>query len=234
MIPYTVSMKEFTKDWFEHNVPHLTQWLAPFAGRPGLRVLEIGSFEGRSTNWFAENILTAGGQIDCIDLFESSATHGDFHARFRANTAAHRHMIREFPGHSFDGLRRVEGPYDIVYVDGWHSAFGALADGVMAWPLLKVGGVMVFDDYLWFPPEMGEPVKPSWLRRHWIRLTTGKSWYRAERDKRIASAKTETPKLGVDGMLATLEGYYEVIGVSNQLAIRKTRDFAGEQARADT
>jgi predicted O-methyltransferase YrrM len=42
--------------------------------------------------------------------------------------------------------------FDFVYVDGVHSAVGALTDACMAWGLLKQGGVMLFDDYL-YPHE---------------------------------------------------------------------------------
>ena len=39
--------------------------------------------------------------------------------------------------------------FDFIYVDGSHLAMDVLIDGVLAWPLLKPGGVMVFDDYRW-------------------------------------------------------------------------------------
>lgn len=223
----------FSENWFEHHIPHWERWLGDFRGRPGLRALEIGSFEGRSTLWLCEHILTAeDSRIDCLDLFAADPVYGDYHARFRANTAAHADRIREFPGYSFDGLRRVEGEYDIVYIDGWHSAFGALADGVMSWPLLKVGGVMIFDDYLWVPPKY-KLKKPNRLVRLWAKLR-GSHWRHEALLKQIESVATETPKLGVDGLLATLAGQYELLGTSNQLAIRKTRGFDQGQVGHDT
>jgi hypothetical protein len=33
--------------------------------------------------------------------------------------------------------------------DGSHRARDVLEDAVLSWPLLKVGGIMLFDDYLW-------------------------------------------------------------------------------------
>jgi predicted O-methyltransferase YrrM len=39
--------------------------------------------------------------------------------------------------------------YDFIYIDGSHTAKDVLTDACMAWPLLKQGGLMVFDDYLW-------------------------------------------------------------------------------------
>lgn len=225
---------QFSENWFDHNIPDLTRWLAPLAGRPGLRALEIGSFEGRSTVWLCEHVLTADdARIDCLDLFATDPVYGDYAARFRANTAAHAHKVRMVPGTSFQGLRTVEGPYDITYIDGWHSAFGALADGVMSWPLLRVGGVMVFDDYLWAPPRLGPIRRPGRLSRAWSRLR-GRHWRTDALLHRIAQAPTESPKRGVDGLLATLEGHYELLGSGYQLAVRKTRDFGNGQLGHDT
>lgn len=225
---------QFSENWFEHNIPHWQRWLGDFAGRPGVRMLEIGSFEGRSTLWLCEHILTADdAHIDCLDLFAPDPVYGDYPARFRANTAAHAHKIRMWPGPSFDSLRRVEGPYDIVYIDGWHSAFGALADGVMSWPLLKVGGVMIFDDYLWVPPKLGPPPRLGWWERKKLKWQ-GLSRQDVSRMRQIASVAVDTPKLGVDGLLATLEGHYAPLGAEYQLAVRKTRDFEQGQLGHDT
>lgn len=225
---------QFSENWFEHNIPHWERWLGDFRGRSGLRALEIGSFEGRSTLWLCENILTSDDcRIDCLDLFAADPVYGDYHARFRANTAAHAHKIREFPGPSFDGLRKVDGRYDIVYIDGWHSAFGAMADGVMSWPLLKVGGVMIFDDYLWVPPKLGPPPRLGLWERKRLKWR-GQSRKDAARLRQIESVATETPKLGIDSLLATLAGHYALLGITHQLAVRKTREFDQGQLGHDT
>lgn len=225
---------QFKEDWFQHNIPFWRQWLGSFAGKPGLRALEIGSFEGRSTLWLCENILNSpDSRIDCVDFFAPDPVYGDYHARFRENTASHRGKIREYAGNSYDMLKQVEGPYDIVYVDGWHSAFGAMADGVMAWPMLKVGGVMIFDDYLWVPPKLGKPEKPAVLPRTLIKLRGG-DWRREGALKQIQRVAVDTPKMGVDALLATLAGYHEVIGSDYQLAVRKTRGFDQGQVGHDT
>lgn len=232
--PQSPDAQDFQENWFEHNIPHWQQWLGSFAGKPGVRALEIGSFEGRSTLWLCQNILTAAdSRIDCVDFFAPDPVYGDYHARFVENTADHRGKIREFAGPSFDMLRKVDGPYDIVYVDGWHTAFGAMADGLMCWPLLKVGGVMIFDDYLWVPPKLGKPEKPSGLVRQLTKLRGG-SWRREALQKQIDSVAVDTPKLGVDHLLDTLRGYHEVIGSGYQIAVRKTRGFDQGQVGHDT
>lgn len=225
---------DFREDWFGHNIPDWERWLAPYAGRPGLRALEIGSFEGRSTRWLCEHVLTGeGAGIDCVDLFAPDPVYGDYHARFRANTAAWRERIAEHAGTSYEMLKRLHGPYHIVYVDGWHSAFGALADGVMCWPMLAVGGLIVFDDYLWAPPRLGPPPEPAPWRRRWAERR-GRDWRREALLGQIEGVRVETPKLGIDGLLATLEGHYEIVGSGYQLAVRKSRDFSQGQLGHDT
>lgn len=47
------------------------------------------------------------------------------------------------------GTRAPKPKYDFIYIDGSHIARDVLTDACMAWPLLKQGGIMVFDDYLW-------------------------------------------------------------------------------------
>ena len=57
----------FEIDWFSHNAP---TWAA-LLSRLGKvqRILEIGSYEGRSATWFMENAFRndAEGEIVCID-----------------------------------------------------------------------------------------------------------------------------------------------------------------------
>src|ERR1700710_2270733 len=60
----------YTSDYISKNLDNWTRLLEEYRGRPGVRMLEIGSYEGRSAVWFLENVLThptAG--IVCIDFF---------------------------------------------------------------------------------------------------------------------------------------------------------------------
>jgi predicted O-methyltransferase YrrM len=43
--------------------------------------------------------------------------------------------------------------FDFIYIDGSHVAKDVLTDACMAWPLLKLNGMMVFDDYMWGNPR---------------------------------------------------------------------------------
>jgi hypothetical protein len=37
----------------------------------------------------------------------------------------------------------------LIYIDGSHQAPDVLSDATLSFPLLKVGGTMIFDDYTW-------------------------------------------------------------------------------------
>ena len=63
-----------------------------------------------------------------------------------------RSQVRAIKGKSYDGLAAliIEGAqFDFIYVDGSHTAPDVMIDACMAIGLLKQGGIMLFDDYLW-------------------------------------------------------------------------------------
>lgn len=165
---------EFTQDWF-HWAPGIWTQLIPHL--PGRQVfLEIGSFEGRSTVWIVENLMEDGGFIDCIDTWEGGEEHTEaqldgVEARFDRNTekvmlrfsdetGVHR-RVDKWKGPSVSRLSELltgelgagRGSYDFIYIDGSHVAKDVITDACMAWPLLKDGGIMVFDDYMWGEPK---------------------------------------------------------------------------------
>lgn len=41
--------------------------------------------------------------------------------------------------------------FDFIYIDGSHKACDVLSDSVLAWPLLRPEGVLIWDDYEWTP-----------------------------------------------------------------------------------
>jgi predicted O-methyltransferase YrrM len=185
----------FTQDWFSYNLPVLERLLAPLAGRP-VRALEIGVFEGRSTVWLMEHILThPDATLTWIDTFAGGADHtgldlAGLEQRFRANTAQFGAKVFGQIGKSQDVLRGMAGEqFDLVYIDGSHEAADVLTDAVLAWPLLRPGGLIGFDDYGWngFP----EPER--------------------------------CPALAVDAFLAVMRGRFAELHRGYQVWVRKQR-----------
>lgn len=129
--------------------------LAEFKGRP-VKFLEVGSYEGRSTLWLCENILThPDARIVCVDTFKGNdemAPHekiGIFE-RFMYNIAPFGSKVEKIMAME-SGIALRSFPYaevfDFIYIDGCHRSRNVLEDAVLSYPLLKVGGIMLFDDY---------------------------------------------------------------------------------------
>jgi predicted O-methyltransferase YrrM len=149
---------QFTQDWFSNNLLVWQTCLRSLAGQP-LNALEIGSWEGRSTCWLLENILThEASRITCVDTFAGSIEHTDYgenflqslEARFDFNVAQTHaaHKVIKQVGSSQDVLRTLTPhSYDFLYIDGSHLAADVLEDTLLSWHLVKVGGVIIFDDY---------------------------------------------------------------------------------------
>ena len=158
---------QFTKDWFAWAPEVWKQLIPMLSGEVGKRkFLEMGSFEGRSTVWIMENMMQQGDYLLCIDTWKGGEEHGaeDMDAvwqRFKTNTAIAMEktgvLVGTARGTSLVGLAdeipEYAGTYDFIYIDGSHQAPDVLTDACMAWPLLKQGGLMVFDDYMWGNPR---------------------------------------------------------------------------------
>jgi tetratricopeptide (TPR) repeat protein/capsular polysaccharide biosynthesis protein len=143
---------QFTQDWFTHNIPIWQKHLQQFAGKPEFQVVEIGSFQGMSACWLLDNILThPTAKITCIDLY--------FQEHFKGNIAKTgvADKVIELEGYSQDLLVTLASDfYDISYVDGCHKPTSALQDAILSWRLVKVGGLMIFDDYEFTFPDSPE------------------------------------------------------------------------------
>jgi len=185
----------FTIDWTSGHVPVWREHLGRYAGMPAL-ALEVGCFEGRSTCWFLENILThPASQIVCVDTFAGSAELRDMpqleglQARFDDNVRAFGSKVVKFVGASTAVLPLLApGAFDFAYIDGSHAAADVFSDLVLAWRLVKTGGILVLDDYEW---GAGNP----------------------ERDR---------PKIAIDAFLASFERRYQILTKAYQVLLTKT------------
>ncbi|KAG2501079.1 hypothetical protein HYH03_000897 [Edaphochlamys debaryana] len=173
----------FSVDWM---TPHAHVWrehvVSRLGGRPGLRALEIGCWEGRSAVWLLQHVAShPSARLVCVDPFDK------LYPQFKANREAfehnlaasgQRHRVTHMHMESRRALPRLllaaegaaEGAaagadesapgagsgsgseaqlFDLIYIDGSHMRADVLSDAVMSWQLLKVGGVLVFDDYEW-------------------------------------------------------------------------------------
>ncbi len=157
------SLYQFTADWFSHAEPVWGELLAQL--NPS-RVLEIGSYEGRSACFLIDRIAAQRPlELRCIDSWSGRLDYAadvdlaSVEERFDCNIAtairgaAHPVTFHKNKGASKLHLAQLLGAgasrFDLIYVDGSHDAPDVLSDAVLAFHLLEPGGVMVFDDYLW-------------------------------------------------------------------------------------
>jgi predicted O-methyltransferase YrrM len=135
---------DFSEDWFSANIPLFESFLGDLKGKP-CRLLEIGSYEGRSTTWLVENIAThPSATIDAIDAYENPRLQRNLDATGCVN------KINLHIAPSAVALRGLPlDAYDFAYIDGNNSTINVLEDAVHAFRLVRGGGVIAFDDYLW-------------------------------------------------------------------------------------
>jgi predicted O-methyltransferase YrrM len=132
------------KDWVTHNLPH---WLRIFPRyRDSVQnILEIGSYEGRSAIFFLEYFPAA-------KLVSVDANDGEVRRRLVANLAKYAGRVERHNERStkalFD-LQQGSRRFDLIYIDGSHKRDQVMIDTLLAWPMLNVGGLMIWDDYDW-------------------------------------------------------------------------------------
>ena len=161
---------DFTADWFSLHTPVWDRLIDQV--RP-TRILEIGSYEGRSAAFLIERCAASGPiELTCIDTWRGGVEHdaaamGAVEQRFDHNLAlarkraGHPVALRKIKEGSFTALAKLVaqgemGAFDFVYIDGSHQAPDVLADAVLGYALTRVNGVIAFDDYLWFNEPEGQ------------------------------------------------------------------------------
>ena len=157
---------DFSIDYF---LPHAPVWDQILDTWKPSRIVEVGSYEGRSACYIIDRVtLDRPLELWCLDTWEGSAAPGhdpttmiSAQARFDRNIevskgqAKHPITVNKMRGRSDDGLAWLlaaghRESIDLIYIDGSHEAPDVLTDACLAFPLLRVGGVMIFDDYTWF------------------------------------------------------------------------------------
>jgi predicted O-methyltransferase YrrM len=154
---------EFSVDWFSGHIP---TWDRIFEVIHPEKILEIGSYEGRSTCYLIETCTKTNPiAMFCVDSWLGSVEH-DPEEMSRVEQRFDRNIVRVLAKsgnacqlHKLKGVSSSIAPalissghaesFDFIYIDGSHRAADVLTDAVMSFQLLQVGGAMIFDDYLW-------------------------------------------------------------------------------------
>jgi len=202
----TISTGEFTKTWLDAHLKVWNKVLAEFRSfhaQPD--VLEIGSWEGRSTIFFLT--FFPEGRVTAIDTWAGGDEHQKYadlsvvERRFDANVAMFRERVTKMRGASAECLSRLVslGParFDLVFVDGSHYADDVMVDAVLAWALLRRGGILIFDDYLWMYSRYDTKKNPCRAINLFLRLMRGE-YQILHAGYQLMIRKTATGRHGTD------------------------------------
>lgn len=141
----------FTVDWFSDNIPIWEKLFKKYE-KDTWECLEVGTFQGRSCLWILQNVPNLKS-ITCVDTFEGSPEHSfeqrrNLYEIFTDNIKGYEDKVIIKKGYSSDILQTLENEaYDFIYIDGSHEKHDVLFDAVVAFDKLKIGGLMIFDDF---------------------------------------------------------------------------------------
>jgi predicted O-methyltransferase YrrM len=161
---------KFTETWFDIAIPGWEQVLIP--SKLNIKnVLEVGCFEGRATVWICENILNDTSieyNYDIVDTFGGSLNEsgmGGTKERLEDDNFIENNFLHNISffnnvnfqihkGYSQNILPTFpqKEKYDLIYIDASHRADDTFVDAYYAHKMLKVGGIIIFDDYGWKDP----------------------------------------------------------------------------------
>ena len=156
-------MYKKTNTWFDNVSGILEYHLRTY--NPS-KILEIGSYEGISSCFMVDVISPLHElELHCIDVWKNGEEHNtaDFsqvESYFNDNISLclskslHKVECYKHVGYSDEKLGGLlssgkRNYFDLIYVDGGHFSDIVICDAVMSFRLLKIGGIMGFDDYNW-------------------------------------------------------------------------------------
>lgn len=191
----------FSEEWFGKDDMWLNV-LNGLIGQPKVRAIEIGSFQGLSAVWLLQQVLThESSSLLCIDTFDGGPEYLDVHKYnmyelFLHNVRPFGGKVKHMRGYSQTILRNLPTTptYDIAYIDGSHKGVHVLEDAVLVFPMVKVGGFIIFDDYLWEGPG------------HFV------------------AKPEDRPRIAIDAFLAIYKPYMQVMLVDYQVYVQKTAE----------
>ena len=124
------------------------------------KILEIGTYSGTSIISMLKYLTDAKATV--IDMWKDyteselskNMESGRIEEIFKRNCIISNCVdrIKVIKGDSKDILMELimdGGKYDFIYVDGSHMCLDCYSDIIMSWELLKPGGILAIDDYLW-------------------------------------------------------------------------------------
>jgi len=185
-----------SNSWFETGAKRNWDKIIPVT-RPK-KILEIGSYEGASACYLIDSLGSHQEiEIHCIDAWsgleakeEATANmwpscptiESRFDRNLKISTSRSTYPVALHKHKKFSDLALCElflsgkvGYFDFIYIDGSHYSPDVAFDAILSFKLLKAGGIMAFDDYL-YAPNSFDPTCPKYgidffINLHYKHLT---------------------------------------------------------------
>jgi len=152
-----------------------------FVNRP-INYLEIGTFFGGNLISIAHTYgVHPGSKLYCIDPWEDyedypeykdeqSSIYSTFMRNIERSGLQDKVVVKR--GYSNNEILKLDDNFfDMIYIDGNHEPEYVLEDAVLSFRKLKVGGIMIFDDYCWGGPDMTKRGIDGFLSGYHKRIT---------------------------------------------------------------
>lgn len=162
--------------WFRRIEAEFAEVILPYAGRP-VTYVEIGCWAGASAEWVCRNILThPESQGYGIDPYPAERRHPQQEIDAIKERARSRVAMTQAGSRwiwllndskvvlcEWADYKAENNEIDILYIDGSHDAQDVVQDFALAWPMLKAGSLVIFDDYTVKAPKATPNVREAVL-----------------------------------------------------------------------
>jgi tetratricopeptide (TPR) repeat protein len=144
---------QFSQDYFSYRIPIWEPHLQHLVDRADVKAIEIGNTQAMSTCWLLDTILTHdSARLVCLEPQFAP----EFDANIAKTEAAAK--VTKLEGKIHQHLQCLEAnSYDLVNIqDKCKIPSHIRQDATLAWSLLKMDGLLIFNDYKWQNPNKPE------------------------------------------------------------------------------
>ena len=142
--------KKITNDYFSLNAYNFYICLSRI--KKNFKYLEIGSYEGNSALFIANNFKNCD-LIYCLDTWKGSDEHINYDSKIIEknfdNNLKDLKNICKIKDNSDNFFLQNNNKFEVIYIDGSHLSSQVYKDCLNAWSVLQTNGFLICDDYIW-------------------------------------------------------------------------------------
>ena len=141
-------------DWFAYKI-NLIKFYINSSVLKNKLILEIGSFEGKSTIFFLN--LFKNSKIFCVDTWQGSNEYkykitckNSIEKNFDINIKKFKKRVIKNKMKSDSFFKKKKNLFfDFIFIDGFHRSDQVFRDSINSFRVLRQNGYILFDDYLY-------------------------------------------------------------------------------------